>query len=52
MLLGGDLNGHVGTDRSGFEDVTGGFGFGERNAEGEDFLEFCQSQRLRIINGF
>ena len=50
VLLGGDLNGHVGTDRSGFEDVMGGFGFGERNGEGEDILEFCQSQRLRIIN--
>ena len=43
------LNGHVGIDRSGFEDVIGGFGFGERNG-GEDILEFCQSQRLRIIN--
>ena len=50
VLLGGDLNGHVGTDRSGFEDVMGGFGFGERNAEGEDILEFCQRLRLRIIN--
>ena len=50
VLLGGDLDGHVGTDRYGFEDVMGGFGFGERNAEGENILEFCQSQRLRIIN--
>ena len=50
VLLGGDLNGHVGTDRSGFEDVMGEFGFGERNRERKNILEFCQSQRLKIIN--
>ena len=44
VLLGGDLNGQVDTDRSGFEDVMGGFEFGERNGEGENISEFCQSQ--------
>ena len=37
MLLGGDLNGHVGTDRSGFEDVKGGFRLDERKG-GKDVL--------------
>ena len=50
VLLGGDLNGHVGSERSGFEDVLGPFGIGERNREGETILEFCQSQGLKIIN--
>ena len=50
ILLGGDLNGHVGTDRSGFEDVMGGFRIVERNREGEAILEFCQSQRLKIMD--
>ena len=35
VLIGGDLNGHVGAESSGYEDVHGGFGFGDRNVEGE-----------------
>ncbi|KAL6503308.1 hypothetical protein OROGR_025231 [Orobanche gracilis] len=31
MVLGGDLNGHVGSRRDGFESVHGGFGFGDKN---------------------
>ncbi|KAK9666491.1 hypothetical protein RND81_14G188200 [Saponaria officinalis] len=31
LLVGGDLNGHAGTSRVGFERIHGGFGFGERN---------------------
>ena len=38
MILGGDLNGHVGEDMDGFEGVHGGKGFGSRNEEGEMIL--------------
>ena len=31
LFIGGDLNGHVGTSRYGFDSVHGGFDFGERN---------------------
>jgi exonuclease III len=31
LFIGGNLNGHVGTVRGGFERVHGGFGYGEQN---------------------
>ncbi len=31
IFIGGDLNGHVGSDRKGYENVHGDFGFGNRN---------------------
>jgi hypothetical protein len=31
LFIGGDLNGHVGTVRGGFERVHKGFGYGEQN---------------------
>ena len=37
LLIGGDLNGHVGTTNVGFEAVHGGFGYGSRNQEGRKF---------------
>ena len=40
IILGGDMNGHVGKTTAGYEDAHGGFGYGVRNAEGERILEF------------
>jgi len=34
---GGDLNGHVGMDRNGFEDKMGVYGFGDRNDDVKRF---------------
>ncbi|WMV26024.1 hypothetical protein MTR67_019409, partial [Solanum verrucosum] len=34
IVIGGDFNGHIGATSSGFDDVHGGFGFGERNGGG------------------
>ncbi|KAG5618329.1 hypothetical protein H5410_018153 [Solanum commersonii] len=31
IVIGGDFNGHIGATSNGFDDVHGGFGFGERN---------------------
>ncbi len=50
LMIGGDLNGHIGTDREGFEEVMGWHGYGERNAEGERILECCQGRGLQVIN--
>ena len=41
IVVGGDLNGHVGTNVDEYDGVHGGYGFGERNADGEQILEFC-----------
>ena len=41
LFIGSDLNGHVGTSNAGFEMVHGGFGYGSRNQEGEEVLDFA-----------
>jgi hypothetical protein len=52
LFIGGDLNGHVGTVRGGFERVHGGFGYGEQNQEGEDILNFAIAYDLMVANTF
>lgn len=49
-FFGGDLNGHVGEANHGYEDCHGGFGFGTRNAPGEEILALCKSLGLQILN--
>ena len=48
LFIGGDLNGHVGTTSAGFEAVHGGFGYGSRNQEGEEVLDFAVAFDLMI----
>ena len=50
LIIAGDLNGHVGENREGFECVMGPYGFGERNRDGLKILEFCQGRNLTIVN--
>ena len=52
IIIGADLNGHVGRDRSGFEQEHGGHSFGDRNEEGEDALRFAQAYNLGLVNTF
>ena len=52
LFIGGDLNGHVGTTREGFEKVHGGFGYGNRNQEGEEILNFAIAYDLMLANTF
>jgi hypothetical protein len=52
FFIRGDLNGHVGTVRGGFERVHGGFGYGEQNQEGEDILNFAIAYDLMVANTF
>ena len=49
LIIGGDLNGHVGTERGGYEEVMGIYGFGDWNREGEYILDFCLAKGLRIM---
>ncbi|XP_076039291.1 uncharacterized protein LOC143024379 [Oratosquilla oratoria] len=46
----GDLNGHVGVDRDGYNNVVGAFGIGDRNREWERLLDFCVLNNLAIMN--
>jgi hypothetical protein len=52
LFIGGDLNGHIGIFRGGFERVHEGFGYGEQNQEGEDILNFAIAYDLMIANTF
>ena len=52
VLIGGDLNGHIGTHRDGFSDIMGPYGYGVSNGEGTVILEFCKHQNLRILNTY
>jgi hypothetical protein len=50
LFLGGDLNGHVGSTRVGFDGVHGGFGYGSRNQEGEGIVNFTLAYDLIVAN--
>src|SRR6059036_3977231 len=50
VMIGGDMNGHVGEKVDGYEGVHGGKGFGVRNAEGEMLLEFAGAMKLVVLN--
>ena len=52
LFIGEDLNGHVGTTSADFEAVHGGFGYGNRNQEGEEVLDFAVAFDLMIANTF
>ena len=52
LIIIGDWNEHVGTDRLGVENIIGSFRVGERNAEGRRILDFCLTQNLAIMNTF
>ncbi|KAG5631505.1 hypothetical protein H5410_003222 [Solanum commersonii] len=46
----GDFNGHIRATSNGFDDVHGGFGFGERNGGGTSLLDFAKAFELVIAN--
>ena len=52
LVIGGDVNAHVGTDIEGYEEVLGLYGFGERNPEGVTVLDICKNQGLRVLNSY
>lgn len=48
-LLGGDFNGHIWTTSRGYDDVNGGFSFGDRN-KGVSHLDYAKAFKLVIAN--
>ena len=51
-VLMGDFNARVGADRSGIEQTMGPFGEETKNEEGENLIDFCVRNNLKIMNGF
>ena len=51
-IVGGDLNGHVGQDKTGFERIHGGKSIGDKNQEGGSILDFALAFDLAIQNTF
>ena len=49
-FIRGDFNGHVGNSRSGFENVQGGCGFGDKNDVGNSILDFVVSYDMILAN--
>jgi len=50
VVLAGDMNGHVGSNSVGYDGTHGGYGFGDRNADGSRILEFADGLNLVICN--
>jgi len=50
VVLAGDMNGHVGLISVGYDGTHGGYGFGDRNADGFTILEFADGLNLVICN--
>lgn len=50
VVVGADMNGHVGANTDGYEGVHGGHGYGSRNDEGVSLLEAAQGLDLVIAN--
>jgi hypothetical protein len=50
LFIGGDINGHVGSTRVGFDGVHGGFRYGSRNQEGKGILNFALACDLIVMN--
>ena len=48
IMLGGDLNRHIGKESDGCEGVHGRQGYGVRNTEGERILEFCEAAGMIV----
>ena len=44
LVIGEDLNGYAGWDVMGID------GYRERDVDGENILDICQSRRLKILN--
>ena len=50
VVLAGDMNGLVGSSNVGYDGTYGGFGYGDRNADGSRILEFADGLNIVICN--
>ena len=52
IIIGGDLNCHVGANNVGYEEVMGLYGYGTQNEDGAALLDVCKNHQLRIANTY
>ena len=52
VVIGADLNGHVGDGNNGDEHVMGKFGFKERNEEGQMIVDFAKRMEMAVVNTY
>nr|GEV26674.1 hypothetical protein [Tanacetum cinerariifolium] len=52
LILGGDLNRHIGETTEGYSIVDEGFGYGLRNEEGRSILDFATAHDLAVVNSY
>ena len=52
VWIGGDLNGHIGIDNEGFEEIMGKHGVGSKNEAGERVKDFAREYGVAILNTF
>jgi len=45
VVLAGDINGLVGSSNVGYNGMHGGFGYGDRNADGSRILELAEKKK-------
>ncbi|XP_047268069.1 craniofacial development protein 2-like [Capsicum annuum] len=50
IVTAGDFNGHIGVLPGSYDDVHGGFGFGDKNSEGAALLDFARAFGLVVVN--
>ncbi|XP_047256149.1 uncharacterized protein LOC124888908 [Capsicum annuum] len=50
IFIGGDFNGHIRSLSMGYDDVHGGFRFGDRNVEGATLLDSVRAFGLVVVN--
>ena len=48
VLIGGDFNGHVGSDCGGFGEVHGGYRFGQLNDGGVKLMDWLGSSNIQV----
>ena len=52
IIVMGDLNGRVGSDRTNVENVIGPFGEETRNDDGDSLIDWCLINNMSVMNGF
>ena len=52
IVVGADLNGHVGEGNNGDEECMGRHGLGKRNNEGQAVVDFAERRKLAITNTY
>nr|XP_009586960.1 craniofacial development protein 2-like [Nicotiana tomentosiformis] len=50
IFIGGDFNGHIGANAGSYDDMNGGFEFGDRNEGGTLLLDFARAFDLVVAN--